>query len=142
MCQCMVCDCWWCNFCGVCCAGWAEMMCCCSCWCCKPDDLQQFDKECCHCCDGCAGYGGNMFCQGGICCSPDYLKKWSVFRTTQALGNGPMPNRAEVQQGGYVPDNQVNMNRGGYNQGGYHQGGHPPQYGGQPGGPTRIVINH
>ena len=93
MCQCLICDCWWCNFCGVCCAGLSEHYLCCSYWCCKPDDLKKFNDKCCICFDGFEGFGGNCFCQGNVCCAPDYLKKWSVFRTTGAVGNAPMPRQ-------------------------------------------------
>ena len=134
MCQCMICECWWVNYCGVCCAGVAAFGCCYSYWCCKHESLVPFDKECCHCCDGFAGWGNNCFCQGGVCCAPDYLKKWSVFQTTGAIGNGPMPNMNSQMNQGYPNQQQQYPQGGGYNPG--------QQYGGQPGGPTRIVINH
>lgn len=82
MCQCLCCGCWWCNICGVCCAGVHEAMCCCGCWVCKPDDLTQIDPDCCHMCQ-CVGSGGNFLCQGSVCCAPEYLKKWSVLRSTK-----------------------------------------------------------
>lgn len=74
MCQCVLCDCWWCNVLGVCCAGWHIAYCCMSCWVCRPDGLQ--NQDCCICCK-CTGLGENFLCCGSVCCSPDYLKQWS-----------------------------------------------------------------
>jgi hypothetical protein len=88
MCQCLCCDCWWINYCGIVCAGWHYAICICSYWLCKPDDLANIDPNCCHICD-CDGYGGNQCCCGSICCAPDTVKTWSKMRsgggTTQVV---------------------------------------------------------
>jgi hypothetical protein len=87
MCQCLICDCWWCNVCGVCCAGVAYNYLCCSIWCCKAEDLQKIDANLCHCCTF-EGLGGNFCCYGEICCAPDYLKQWSKLRSQPAGSPG------------------------------------------------------
>ena len=81
MCQCILCDCWWCHWCEVCCAGCHVAYCLCSCWMCKDESLEQFDGECCHCCDGCVGWGGNLCCYGDVMCAPDYLIRYSMYLT-------------------------------------------------------------
>ena len=43
MCQCLICDCWWYNYCGVCCGGCHEANLIYSWWCCKPEDLRMID---------------------------------------------------------------------------------------------------
>ena len=78
MCQCMCCDCWWVNYCGVCCAGWHSALFCISCWLCKPMEMQNFDPDCCRLCAW-TGYGGNFFCYGGVCCAPEGVKMYSRF---------------------------------------------------------------
>ena len=74
MCQCVACDCWWCNFCGICCAGWHWAYCCLGCWVCKPVEMS--NPACCQCCT-CTGCGHNFFFYGGVCCAPDYVKDYS-----------------------------------------------------------------
>lgn len=69
MCQFLCCECWWCNMCGVCCAGWHAAWCLASCWMCKDDDLAAINSECCICCR-CTGWGHNCFCWGNVCCAP------------------------------------------------------------------------
>ena len=77
MCQCLICDCWWCNAFGICCAGIHEAWCCiCSCWICKPSEMLPLDPTCCHCCVW-TGYGGNFCCWGGVCCAPEKVKEYS-----------------------------------------------------------------
>ena len=77
MCQCLICDCWWCNAFGICCAGIHEAWCCiCSCWLCKPSEMLPLDPTCCHCCVW-TGYGGICCCWGGVCCAPDKVKDYS-----------------------------------------------------------------
>jgi len=76
MCQCICCDCWWCNLFGVCCGGLHLAACIFSCWICKPELMKQFDAECCHIC-ACDGCGGNMCFSGQICCAPSPVKQWS-----------------------------------------------------------------
>ena len=122
MCQCILCDCWWCNWCGVCCAGWADHELCCSCWICKPDDLLMIDPECCHCCDGCAGYGGNFFCQGSICCAPDWVRNWSKFKSSGQMPGNNGPQVVIYQQQGGVPQYE-----GGYQPQPQQQQGYQPQ---------------
>lgn len=78
MCQCLVCDCWWCNWCGVCCAGWHYAFFCLACWLCKPIEMQNFDPDCCKCLAW-TGYGGNFFCYGNVCCAPESVKMFSRF---------------------------------------------------------------
>lgn len=74
MCQCLIADCCWWNFCGA-CAGLHDAMCICSCWLCKPDEIKKEDEACCHCFD-CDGFGGNTFCCGTVCCAPRYVKNY------------------------------------------------------------------
>ena len=101
MCQCLCCECWWCNYCGVCCAGWHWAACCCSCWACKPIEMMNFDPDCCHCCLW-SGYGHNCFCLGNVCCAPVPLKQYSKFMSSGGVGGNvvvinnpgtPMPMR-------------------------------------------------
>lgn len=76
MCQCVLCDCWWCNFFGVCCAGWHAAYCCASCWLCKP--IEMSNPACCTLCN-CTGWGHNCFCYGGLWCAPEFVKEYSRF---------------------------------------------------------------
>lgn len=76
MCQCMLCECWWCNFCGVFCGGCAHHGLCYSYWCCKPQDFEQIDPNICHCCSF-EGLGGNCCCYGDVMCAPFHLQQWS-----------------------------------------------------------------
>ena len=80
MCQCIICDCIWWNYCGVCCGGIHEASFCWSYWCCKPDDLRLIDPACCHICD-CDGFGYNCLYYGVICCAPKAVIEWSGLRT-------------------------------------------------------------
>lgn len=75
MCQCLPCECWWCNCCGA-CAGVAELMCCIGFWCCKPDELKRHSADCCYCFES-SGCGVNCLCQGGVCCAPQWLQNYS-----------------------------------------------------------------
>jgi hypothetical protein len=84
MCQCLLCDCWWCNYCGVCCAGYANHYLCCSYWCCKPLDFMRIDPNICHCMT-CEGIGGSCCCIGDVMCAPLYLRQWSKQRTLGAV---------------------------------------------------------
>lgn len=86
MCQCILCDCWWVNMCGICCAGWHEALLCVSCWACKPAELQDFDPKCCHCCSW-RGCGGNLFCWGSVCFAPLALKTFSRLKNGSGTGN-------------------------------------------------------
>jgi hypothetical protein len=81
MCQCLICDCWWYNYFGICCGGCHTADLVCSCWLCKPEDLMILDPECCHIC-ACDGCGYNHFCLGSVCCAPTAVKEWSISRTT------------------------------------------------------------
>lgn len=76
MCQCVLCDCCWWNFCGECCAGWSINLCCVGCWACKP--VEMTNPSCCSMCT-CTGWGKNFFCWGAICCVPEYVKEYSRF---------------------------------------------------------------
>lgn len=40
MCQCLVCECWWCTWCNPCCIGCAQFWICFSCWTCKSDQIR------------------------------------------------------------------------------------------------------
>ena len=75
MCQCLPCECWWCNCCGT-CAGLSELFCCIGYWCCKPEELKQQSQDCCYCFET-SGCGGNFFCYGGVCCAPKWLQNYS-----------------------------------------------------------------
>ena len=75
MCQCLPCECWWCNCCGA-CAGLGEVLCCIGFWCCKPEELKAHSPDCCYCFET-SGCGGNCFCYGGICCAPKWLQNYS-----------------------------------------------------------------
>ena len=88
MCQCVLCDCCWWNFCGVCCAGYHIAYCCVSCWMCKPPEMT--NQECCEC-GTCTGYGGNFFCEGMLLFAPDFVIQYS-----QLMNN---KNRAPTQPG-------------------------------------------
>jgi hypothetical protein len=92
MCQCILCDCWWLNFCGA-CAGLHHAHGCCSYWLCKPAELMTFDPYVCHCCE-CDGIGSNHCCYGGIFCAPPSVKNWSHFMALMQLQQhivGAMP---------------------------------------------------
>lgn len=127
MCQCLPCDCWWCNCCGV-CGGFSELMCCFGFWCCKPDEMLRQSSACCYCCES-SGYGGNFFCHGGVCCAPLWLQTYSK------VANGKMPQQ---QFGG---QQMGQMNQLGYGNQGYGNQGYGNQGFGQPGygnGPTVV----
>lgn len=80
MCQCLICGCWWYNYCGVCCGGCHEATLIYSWWICKPEDLRMLDPECCHIC-ACDGLGGNCLYYGSICCAPKAVQEWSGLRS-------------------------------------------------------------
>lgn len=96
MCQCIIADCWWCNCCGICCAGWLYALCCVSCWLCKP--LELINEECCHI-GFCAGYGGNLCCYGSVCCAPEYLIQYSNIKSTGATGQVVVKDRQAMLGG-------------------------------------------
>lgn len=74
MCQCVLFDCWWCNFCGG-KYGCAAQYCCLGYWCCAPENFPQ-EAKCCYCFEK-IGWGSNLSCIGGVCCAQDWLMKWS-----------------------------------------------------------------
>lgn len=94
MCQCVCCNCWWINFCGV-CAGLHSAYLVCSCWLCKPLQLMSYDPECCHFCQ-CDGLGSNFFCYGGVCCAPPSVKTWSQDLAIRPIGD-TVPQRSDGQ---------------------------------------------
>ena len=126
MCQCLCCNCWWWNYCGV-CAGYAQLHCCWGYWCCKPEEMNRHNSACCYCCEN-SGMGQHFFCYGSVCCAP----QWLVNYSNQANGKG-MP-----QGGGGGGQNitiiQPGMQQPMYGQQGYGQ----PQY--VQGGPTIIKV--
>jgi len=85
MCQCVVCNCWWFNLCGV-CAGYHEAHICFSCWFCKTQELYAFDPFTCHCCQF-VGCGNNCFCWGNVMCAPFYIKNWSDYIAGRRTNN-------------------------------------------------------
>jgi hypothetical protein len=85
MCQCLCCDCWWLNFCGIPCAGVHYAICICSYWLCRPADLALMDPNCCKIC-ACDGWGSNCFCWGGVCCASEVVKQWSKNRSSGGAG--------------------------------------------------------
>ena len=89
MCQCICCNCWWCNYCGA-CAGLHYAECIWSCWLCKPVELERFDPDCCHIC-ACDGCGANYCCCGEICCAPYAVKEWSALLNRGGSYNQPPP---------------------------------------------------
>lgn len=119
MCQCMVCNCWWINYCGVMCGGLHEGNLICSYWLCKPLDLRQFDPLCCHICE-CDGCGGNSCCTGSICCAPKYIAEWSALRaggfsaatlnSNRTIVITNPPPSAYGPPGGGMEMQQMNMN--------------------------------
>lgn len=80
MCQCLICGCWWYNYCGICCGGCHEANLIYSWWLCKPEDLRMLDPECCHIC-ACDGLGYNCLYAGSICCAPKAVQEWSGLRS-------------------------------------------------------------
>lgn len=84
MCQFLCCDCWWCNWCGVCCGGLHYAICICSCWVCKPLSLELVSPLCCHICD-CDGWGYNACCWGHVCCAPVSLRVWSKMHAWSSI---------------------------------------------------------
>jgi hypothetical protein len=89
----MIADCCWCNYCGVCCAGWLCAFCCISCWLCQPIELGY--QPCCQI-GTCTGYGGNCFCYGYVCCAPDYIIRYSHMKTTAASSHVLVSDRGAV----------------------------------------------
>jgi len=82
MCQFLCCDCWWCNWFGVCCGGVHQAYCLCSFWLCKPHDLKGIDPDCCHIC-AFDGFGGNFCCLGDVCCASNSVRTWSHMRSSK-----------------------------------------------------------
>ena len=76
MCQCVICDCWWVNLCGIICAGWHWAYCCCSFWLCHPEEMMNIDPDCCKVCTW-TGCGQVICCWGGVCFAPDSVKTYS-----------------------------------------------------------------
>lgn len=66
MCQCVLCDCIWWNYCGA-CAGCANLNCCYGWWCCQQDELKRSigADTCCWCCQF-VGLGSNFLCNGCV----------------------------------------------------------------------------
>lgn len=95
MCQCIICDCCWWNFCGDCCAGWAKNCCFFGCWSCKPPEMS--NPACCSCCT-CTGWGANFFCYGVIYCVPDYVKEYSRLKSGTTDVNVIVVNTATPMQ--------------------------------------------
>lgn len=76
MCHCVMCDCWWCNICGI-TSGCSLNYCCVGCWSCRPDSFPAANKDkCCYCCE-CVGIGDSLICCGAVMCSPEWLVSWS-----------------------------------------------------------------
>lgn len=76
MCQCLVCDCMWCNMCKVGCPGLSLNCCCCSVWCCKSEELDSFNYNCITCCEK-SGLGAACLGFALICCAPEWLGRYS-----------------------------------------------------------------
>ena len=141
MCQCLCCNCWWWNYCGV-CAGYAQLNCCWGYWCCKPEEMNRHNSACCYCCEQ-SGLGQHFFCYGSVCCAPSWLVNYS----NQANGLGNYGPGMQNNNGGgqNITIIQPGMQQPMYGQPGY---GQPQQFGqpqyGQPqysqGGPTIIKI--
>lgn len=87
MCQCVLCDCFWWNVCGVPCAGIHHACFCFSYWCCKPAELADFDPDCCKVCEW-TGWGGNCLCYGELCCAPEAVKNFSRLKSGDVVGGG------------------------------------------------------
>lgn len=85
MCQFLCCDCWWFNCCGILCAGVHTAICICSCWICRPEDLEVIDPGCCKMCL-CDGWGGNSCCWGSVCCASGAVREWSRMRSSGGSG--------------------------------------------------------
>lgn len=83
MCQCLLCDCWWCSWCDIGCLGVGVQYCCFGCWCCKHDQVQAFDPNCCTCCEQ-VGFGSEFCCIGSVCCAPEWLRKFSNKKKASA----------------------------------------------------------
>lgn len=79
MCQCVVCDCLWCNIGGT-CAGLSSLYCCFGVWCCQPDELRNLKPSCCLCLE-CTGLGANVLCLGCVFFAQDWLKSYSAAVT-------------------------------------------------------------
>lgn len=86
MCQCILCDCCWFNCCGEFCAGWHLAYCLCSAWCFKPEDMKQYDSECCHFL-AFDGWGSNCFCCGTVWFVSEAIKEWSDMRNRNRKAN-------------------------------------------------------
>lgn len=89
MCQCLPCNCWWCNIFGV-CGGYSHLLLICGYWCCKPEEMLVHNLACCYCCES-AGYGSNCFCYGCVLCAPTWLQNYSK------VANGKSPQQFGVQ---------------------------------------------
>lgn len=87
MCQCVLCDCFWWNCCGICCAGFHQSWFCVAYWCCKPEELTAMDPDCCKIGEW-TGWGGNCCCYGELCCAPDAVKNYSRIKNGDMLGAG------------------------------------------------------
>jgi hypothetical protein len=83
MCQCILCDCIWWNYCGA-CAGCATLECCFGWWCCQQDELKRSigADTCCWCCQF-VGLGSNCLCSGFVCCAQPWLLNYSKALTAK-----------------------------------------------------------
>jgi hypothetical protein len=81
MCQCVLCDCLWLNYCGILNAGWYVAVELVSCWACQPQEIKNTDDDCVRW--GCEGCGSNFFCSGCVICATAYLKDYSHIKTQQ-----------------------------------------------------------
>ena len=129
MCQCLPCECWWCNCFGT-CGGLAYLLCFCGYWCCKNEEMLRHNLSCCYCCET-SGYGYNCFCYGSVCCAPNWLQRYSKM----ANGKIPMDTPLITVQSG------VNYIQTGYSQPSYNQPGQMQPGYGQPGYANPPIYN-
>lgn len=86
MCQCVCCDCWWMNRCGICCAGVSWNFLVCGLWLCKPQEMKNQDI----CTIGCSGWGGSCFFCSDVCCAPDYVINYSAYMASKGKDVTPL----------------------------------------------------
>ena len=141
MCQCLPCECWWCNFFGV-CGGYAQLVCCIGYWCCKPEEMLRHSLACCYCCES-SGYGYNCFCYGSVCCAPNWLQKYSkVANGKIPMNDTPLITVQSGVQYMHTGNIQPSYNQPYNGQTGYNQPYNGQPYNGQPYNGQQGYNNH
>lgn len=108
MSECYPCESCWCSI-GK-CYGIGLLLACCGCWACKGFVMEQFDPNCCYCCEQ-SGLGFHLLCCGCICCHPTWMNLYmrqqfpKQYIYNDPYGQGVAPNPFNTPISPYLPAN-------------------------------------